>query len=358
MKLSDLDYDLPKELIAQKPLSPRDASRLLVVDRKDGALADRRFSDIADYFSAGDVLVLNDTKVFAARLVGKKKETQGKVELLLLTPYERPKAGAEDYTSAAEAEELASKTIWRCLVQPALRESQEILLGPGKARAIFWKRDTDGIPLVEFQGVEDVKAFAAKAGSMPLPPYIKREADTGDLETYQTVYAASEGAVAAPTAGLHFTQALLDRIRKKGVEICAVTLHVGYGTFKPVDDVESHKMHSETFELSAGTADRINRAKAEKRGVWAVGTTTLRVLETCVQNKKLIPGKGETDLFIKEPFTFEIADHLITNFHLPRTTLLLLVSVFMGEAHRKKAYDHAIAEKYRFYSYGDAMLIL
>jgi S-adenosylmethionine:tRNA ribosyltransferase-isomerase len=358
MKLSDLDYDLPKELIAQKPLSPRDASRLLVVDRKDGALADRRFSDIVDYFSAGDLLVLNDTKVFAARLVGKKRETQGKVELLLLAPYERPKAGPEDYTSAAEAEELASKTIWRCLVQPALREGQEILLEPGKVRAIFRKRDTDGTPLVEFQGAEDVKAFVAKAGSMPLPPYIKREADAGDLEAYQTVYAASEGAVAAPTAGLHFTQALLDRIRKKGVEICTVTLHVGYGTFKPVDDVESHKMHAETFELSAETADRINRAKAEKRGVWAVGTTTLRVLETCVQNKKLIPGKGETDLFIKEPFTFEIADHLITNFHLPRTTLLLLVSVFMGEAHRKKAYDHAIAEKYRFYSYGDAMLIL
>ncbi len=358
MKLSDLDYDLPKELIAQKPLSQRDASRLLVVDRKDGGLLDRRFSDIEEYFSPGDVLVLNDTKVFAARLLGKKKETQGKVDLLLLAPYERPKAGPEDYTSAAEAEELKTKKIWRCLVQPALRDGQEIVFGGERVTAVFMKRDTDGIPLVEFQGVEDVKAFAAKNGSMPLPPYIKREADAGDLATYQTVYAAAEGAVAAPTAGLHFTEALLDKIRKKGVEICAVTLHVGYGTFKPVENLEAHQMHSETFELSPETADRINRAKAEKRGVWAVGTTTLRVLETCVQNKTLIPGKGDTDLFIREPFTFEIADHLITNFHLPRTTLLLLVSAFMGEALRKKAYDHAIAEKYRFYSYGDAMLIL
>ncbi|MGH7198223.1 MAG: tRNA preQ1(34) S-adenosylmethionine ribosyltransferase-isomerase QueA [Candidatus Omnitrophota bacterium] len=379
MKLSDFDYDLPKELIAQKPLAQRDASRLLAVDRKSGALRDQAFHDLADHLPAGDVLVLNDTKVFAARLLGKKKETQGKTELLLLEPYERPKAGPEDFTSAAEAEAMGSEAmgsdpvklggltlkrktpkrkIWRCLVQPALREGQEIVFGAEKASAFFLKRDTDGIPLVEFQGVEDVKTFAARFGTMPLPPYIKREADAGDLNTYQTVYASAEGAVAAPTAGLHFTDALLDKIQKKGVDLCRVTLHVGYGTFKPVDNLEEHKMHSEAFELSPETADRINRAKTAGRGVWAVGTTTLRVLETCVQNKRLIPGKSQTDLFIREPFTFEAVDHLITNFHLPRTTLLLLVSAFMGEDLRKKAYAHAIAERYRFYSYGDAMLIL
>ena len=362
MRLSDFDYPLPKELIAQKPLSARDASRLLVIDRKSGELHDRYFSDLLEYLPAGDVLVLNNTKVFSARILGKKKKTEGKVDILLLAPWGQtplaPKGSDPDFTSAAEADEYQTKKIWRCLVQPALREGQEIVFEGQAAEAVFIKRDTDGIPLIEFKGLDDVRAFAEKIGSMPLPPYIKREADISDKDAYQTVYAKEEGAVAAPTAGLHFTKELLGKIEKKGIQVLTVTLHVGYGTFKPVEDLESHKMHSEVFELSPEVAEKINRARSEKRKVWAIGTTALRVLETCVQRKKLIAGRGETDLFIKEPFEFEATDHLITNFHLPKTTLLLLVSAFMGERLRKKAYDHAVAKKYRFYSYGDAMLIL
>ncbi len=338
MNLNDFDYPLPKDLIAQRPLKQRDASRLLVADRKTDKLSDKKFSNIADLIPAGDVLVLNDTKVFPARLLGKKKITGGKVDALLLAPYEG--------------------NVWRCLVQPALKEGQEFVLEQTDCEAVFLKRDADGTPLVEFKNILDVRVLAEKIGKMPLPPYIKRDEEGFDKEAYQTVFARREGAVAAPTAGLHFTEALLDRLKKKGVHILYVTLHVGYGTFKPVEDLENHKMHAEYFELSSEIAEKLNEAKAKKRGIWAVGTTTLRVLETCVQKGRLIPGKGETDLFIQPPFEFEAVDHLITNFHLPKTTLLLLVSAFMGEAFRKIAYDHAILNRYRFYSYGDAMLIL
>ena len=279
-------------------------------------------------------------------------------------PYVKPSMNAsEEFISAAEAGAqsavpLRKKNIWRCLVQPPLKEGLEIVFDGMREEAIFIKRDVDGIPLVEFKNTQDVRGLAQSIGTMPLPPYIKREAEALDKESYQTIYAKNEGAVAAPTAGLHFTAELLDKIRDKGVEVLSVTLHVGYGTFKPVEDLENHKIHPESFELSEAAADKINTAKARKRKIWAVGTTTLRVLETCVQDGKMIPGKGETDLFIKEPFEFEAVDHLITNFHLPKTTLLLLVSAFTGEGLRKKAYGHAIEKKYRFYSYGDAMLIL
>lgn len=341
MKLEDLDYPLPKELIAQSPLQKRDASKLLVADRKTGHLADRFFSDLLELIPAGDVLVLNDTKVFPARILGKKKLTGGKVDLLLLGP-------------------TAETTVWRCLVQPSLKEGQTVVFeGDGiSAEAVFEKRSVEGIPEMRFQSILSPRELAEKIGTMPLPPYIKREAAASDMAGYQTVYAAKEGAVAAPTAGLHFTQELLDALTKKGVEILCVTLHVGYGTFKPVEDLENHRMHSEDFELTPETAERINEAKSENKKIWAVGTTTLRVLETCVQKKKLIPGRGQTDLFIKAPFPFEAVDHLITNFHLPKTTLLLLVSAFMTEGLRRVSYEHAIQEKYRFYSYGDAMVII
>ena len=364
MDLKDCDYPLPKELIAQRPLSRRDSSRLLVIDRKDKRLTDEWFTGILGYILKGDVLVLNDTKVLPARLIGKKKKTNGKVELLLLQSSIKPSAVIPDeFTSAAEAEANRDvppqgNPLWRCLVQPLLKEGQEIVFDGMREAAVFIKRDVDGIPLVEFKNTEDVRGLAQSIGTMPLPPYIKREAEALDKESYQTIFAKNEGAVAAPTAGLHFTAELLDKIRDKGVEVLTVTLHVGYGTFKPVEDLENHQMHPESFELSEAVADKINTAKAQKRKIWAVGTTTLRVLETCVQDQKIIPGKGETDLFIKEPFEFEAVDHLITNFHLPKTTLLLLVSAFMGEGLRKKAYRHAIDQKYRFYSYGDAMLIL
>lgn len=339
MNLNDFDYPLPKELIAQTPVSPRDSSRLLLVDRASGEISDHSFSDILDFIPAGDVLVLNDTKVFPARLFAKKKKTGGGVDLLLLGPVGAP-------------------LVWRCLVQPALKEGQEVVLDGGKTEAVFLKRDFDGTPLVEFKGVADVRALAEKIGTVPLPPYIKREPAPADRESYQTVFANKEGAVAAPTAGLHFTPDLLERIRSKGVQTLFVTLHAGYGTFKPVQDLENHQLAAEEFELSPGVAEKINEAKSRKQGVWAVGTTAARALETCVRKRRLIPGKGQTDLYIKPPFEFEAVDHLLTNFHLPKTTLLLLVSAFMGEPLRKKTYDHAIREKYRFYSYGDAVVVI
>ena len=339
MNLSDFDYPLPKELIAQFPLAQRDASRLLVADRKTGSLTDKRFRDLAELVPPGDILVLNDTKVFPAGLLGRKKETGGKVGILLLSS-------------------TPQKNIWKCLVQPALKEGQCVVFDRAGVEAVFAGRDAAGISLMEFKGSEDIRSFAESSGRMPLPPYIKRVPGETDKEAYQTVYAKRGGAGAAPTAGLPFWYELLNKIREKGIQVLRMTLHVGYGTFKPVEDIENHRMHSETFELTEEVADKINEARLGHRGIWAVGTTTLRVLETCVQNKKLIPGKGETDLFIKEPFEFEAVDHLITNFHLPKTTLLLLVSAFMGERLRKKAYEHAIAQRYRFYSYGDAMVII
>ncbi len=337
MNLADFDYPLPKDLIAQGPLPKRDASRLLVCDRKASQLKDQIFSSLIDLIPAGDIIVLNNTRVFKARVLGNKKATGGKVDMLLLS-------ASKDNT-------------WRCLVQPGLKEGVEINF-PENVEARFVGRDPDGMVRIEFPEGLDVAAWSQRVGTMPLPPYIKREAGKEDEGTYQTVYAKHDGAVAAPTAGLHFTDELLDQFKQKGVGIEYVTLHVGYGTFKPVDDLENHQMHSETFELTEQVADNINKAKADKKKIWAVGTTTLRVLETCVVKKMLVAGKGETNLFIKEPFPFEAVDHLITNFHLPKTTLLLLVSAFMGESLRKKAYDHAIAEKYRFYSYGDAMVII
>ncbi len=341
MNLVDFDYPLPKELIAQTPIFPRDASRFLVVNKKTQTLEDRRFSEIVDLIPPGDVLVLNDTKVFKARVLGNKKNTGGKVDFLLISP----------------AVNQNSANIWRALVQPALKEGQEVIF-PDGVEAVFAGRDAQGLALVEFRGVPDVRNWAQEAGTMPLPPYIKRQAQETDERTYQTVYAKNQGALAAPTAGLHFTDDLLGRMASKGIKICHVTLHVGYGTFKPIEDLENHKMHAESFELGDQTAEIINKAKADKRKIWAVGTTTLRVLETCVRKGKLVAGTGETDLFIAPAFKFEITDRLVTNFHLPKTTLLLLVSAFMGEELRKKAYQHAMDEKYRFYSYGDAMLIL
>lgn len=340
MNINNFNYELPKHLIAQEPLEKRDHSRLLVVDRKNGTLSDKQFRDIAAYFEAGDCLVLNDTKVFPARLAALKKNTGGKVDLLLLEQApEKP------------------VNIWRCLVQPTLKEGQEISFASSEATARFIGRDPDGICLFEFSHA-NVYQMAQAIGHMPLPPYIKRDSGEKDFSVYQTVYAKEIGAVAAPTAGLHFTEELLNEIKAKGVQICFVTLHVGYGTFKSVEDPENHQMHAERFELKPETAEVLNQAKAGGRKIWAVGTTAMRVLETCVQSGKLVAGKGETDLFVTPGFEFEAVDYLITNFHLPKTTLLLLVAAFMGEALQARAYKHAIAAGYRFYSYGDAMVII
>jgi len=344
MNLADFDYPLPKELIAQAPLPERETSRLLVLDRKTGELKDLVFRDIVDFFQAGDALVLNDTKVFPGRLHAAKKGTGGKVDVLLLEPK--------------ETQDPSGKLVWRALLQPSLKDGQEILFTGTESAAVYRGRDTDAIPLLEFENVSSVQELIDRVGVMPLPPYIKREPSDTDRASYQTVYACRQGAVAAPTAGLHFTEGLLQKIKDKGVAVVPVTLHVGYGTFRPVEDLENHHMHSERFELSDEAAEKLNGIKRSGGKIWAAGTTSLRVLETCVQKKKIIPGKGETDLYIRPPFEFEATDRLITNFHLPKTTLLLLVAAFAGESLRKKAYDHAIAERYRFYSYGDAMVII
>jgi len=336
-RIEDYDYELPPELVAQEPPPERGRSRLLVAHRKSGQIEDRAFSDLPSYLKPGEALVLNDTKVFPARLLG-RKETGGKVEVLLIGP------SAEDPLA------------WRVLLQPALKEGQEFWLPP-KTKAIYAGRDLDGMALVKLE-VDDVAEYARKHGQMPLPPYIKREPSAADVQSYQTVYAQREGAVAAPTAGLHFTPALIEALRAQGVETHTVTLHVGYGTFKPVKDLETHRMHTEHFELKPETADALNRAHRERRKVWAVGTTSVRVLETCALKGQLIPGEGETDLFLSPPAKFEFVDGLLTNFHLPRSTLLLLVAAFMGTDFMKRAYKHAIENKYRFYSYGDAMLIV
>lgn len=339
MRLEDFDYPLPKELIAQEPLARRDASRLLVVDRKSGDWADKTFLGLAELIPAGDALVLNNTKVNPCRAIARKKITGGKVDLLFLGRTKDPQ-------------------LWRALIQPSIKEGQEMTLDGGPQSIIFIKRDGQGIPLLQIDPAQGLPDYLENQGLVPLPPYIKREPTESDRTGYQTVYAKEPGAVAAPTAGLHFTPEILKKLREKGVGVHEVTLHVGYGTFKPVEDLENHRLHAESFVLPGQTARALNEVKAAGKKIWAVGTTTLRVLETCVQNGKLIPGEGQTDLYIKPPFDFEIADHLLTNFHLPKTTLLLLVSAFMGEPLRKKTYDHAIAQRYRFYSYGDAMLII
>lgn len=344
MRPEDFDYPLPKELIAQSPADRRDASRLLVAQRRDASLTDAVFGDIVELIPPGDLLVVNDTRVFPARILARKQATGGKVDLLVLDlePIQRTDAG---------------EAVHRCLMQPAPKEGQVMLLDGGEALR-FVDRDRDGVPRVAFPPDVPLRTILDRYGRIPLPPYIKREAEEGDTERYQTVYARKEGAVAAPTAGLHFTGPILEALVRKGVETATVTLHVGYGTFKPVEDLANHRMHAEAFELTPETAEKVNACHARGHKVWAVGTTALRTLETCVRSGQVVAGSGWTDLYITPPFTFEAVDRLITNFHLPKTTLLLLVSAFMGEPLRKKAYDHALERKYRFYSYGDAMVIL
>jgi S-adenosylmethionine:tRNA ribosyltransferase-isomerase len=329
MKLSDFDYNLPKELIAQYPLKERDNARLLVLNRKTGATEHRIFKDIKDYLQKDDLLVLNDTKVLACRIKGKRL-SGGEVEVLLLN--------------------RKNGLAFEALIKPArVRIDEKILFNgasicgyrTGRNEFSFNARDIDTV-----YGL----------GVMPLPPYIKREAEDLDKIYYQTVYAKKEGAVASPTAGLHFTDELLKKIESLGVKLTYVTLHVGLGTFSPVkvEDVTAHKMEQEYFKIPQETAKFIEGALQKKARIIAVGTTSLRALETYAKGSK----EGQTDLFIYPGYKFKIADCLLTNFHLPRTTLFMLVCAFAGEKLAKKAYQEAIDKKYRFYSYGDAMLIL
>jgi S-adenosylmethionine:tRNA ribosyltransferase-isomerase len=336
MKLSDFDYDLPDALIARHPAARRTDSRLLVVPA-DGALADRGIADLPGLLRAGDLLVLNDTRVLQARLLGSKVGSGGRVEALI-----------ERITGTHEALALlrASKTP---------RAGTELRLG--SARVVVGERAGDCF-MLRFD--EPVDAVLERDGSVPLPPYLGRTPDEADGSRYQTVYAREPGSVAAPTAGLHFDEALLARLREAGVGTAFVTLHVGAGTFQPVrvDDVSQHRMHSERFEVPAATAEAIARTRAAGGRIVAVGTTSLRTLESAVDDAgRVIATSGETELFVTPGFRFRAVDLLLTNFHLPRSTLLMLVSAFAGVSRIRHAYAHAIAGGYRFYSYGDAMLL-
>ena len=345
--LDDYDYPLPEALIAQVPSARRDGSRLLHLKREDGALTHRRFPDIVDLLNPSDVLVVNDTRVVPGRLHG-HKETGGKAELLIL-----------DY-GEQQGEEKRS---YHCLIKASKQAASgtRIFFEGGLVAEILGF--VDGIYTVRFSGPVPLDDAIARIGRMPLPPYIKRDAaqaDPDDRTRYQTVYAREQGAIAAPTAGLHFTDDILARIREKRVTVATVTLHVGYGTFVPVrvDDIREHRMHEEWFSIPETTARIVNQAKAEGRRVVAVGTTSVRSLEYAARENGLVsPGSGRCDLFIYPGYAFKMVDAMLTNFHLPRSTLLMLVSAFAGRETMLRAYAEAVREGYRFFSYGDAMLI-
>jgi S-adenosylmethionine:tRNA ribosyltransferase-isomerase len=336
VKIGDFDYEISPDLIAQHPLQPRDASRLMVISLAEGKIEDRRFRDIADYLRSGDLLVANDSRVIPARLLGHKVPTGGKVEVLL---------------TAKRGDRL-----WEGLVRGRkVRVGSELEFGvsPLSLRAKVLEVTERG-RLLEFDSPVDL----CQLGEIPLPPYIHEPLKDG--ERYQTVYARWEGSVAAPTAGLHFTPQLMEKIRAKGVQFLFITLHIGPSTFRPVrtEEVEEHTLEAEYGELSPSVAEALNRAKRGKRRVIAVGTTAVRVLETAYREGQIPPYKGWTDLYIYPGYRFRVVDALITNFHLPRSTLLLLVAAFAGKGLIDEAYQEAIRRGYRFYSFGDAMFIL
>jgi S-adenosylmethionine:tRNA ribosyltransferase-isomerase len=349
MKLSHFDYNLPKELLAEYPSVNRDESRLMVLDRKTKTIEHKLFKDITDYFDEGDVLILNNTKVFPARLYGRKEKTGAKIEVFLLR-------------------ELNAETrLWDVLVDPArkIRIGNKLYFGDDETLVaeVIDNTTSRGRTLrFLFDGsYEEFRKKLNDLGETPLPKYIPRKVEPEDAERYQTIYAKIEGAVAAPTAGLHFSKHLLKRMEIKGVNIAELTLHVGLGTFSPVEveDLSKHKMDSEEFEVPQSSADIVNQAILNKKRVCAVGTTVMRSIESTVSSTgTLNPYKGWTNKFIFPPYDFSIANCMITNFHTPKSTLLMMVSAFAGHDFMKKAYQEAIQEKYKFFSYGDAMLIL
>lgn len=341
MKTSDFYYDLPEELIAQDPLEDRTASKLLVLDRKTGAVKHKIFSDVIDYLTEGDCLVINNTRVIPARLIGEKEGTGGKVEVLLL------KRRAND--------------VWETLVKPGkkLKPGAKITFGDGRLRAEVLEVVEEGNRLVKFYYEGIFEEILDSLGEMPLPPYITHKLE--DKEMYQTVYAKFDGSAAAPTAGLHFTKELLNKIEEKGIKIASITLHVGLGTFRPVkvDDVNNHHMHTEWYEVNAEAAEIINETKRNGGRVICVGTTSCRTIESVADDNGYMKAKtGETDIFIYPGYKFKIMDGLITNFHLPESTLVMLVSAFAGKENVLAAYETAVKERYRFFSFGDAMILI
>ena len=340
MKTDDFDFYLPEGLIAQTPLEKRDASRLLVLDKKTGDVSHRHFTDVIDYIEKGDTLVLNDTKVMPARLYGIKEETGAVIEVLLLKDE--------------------GNNIWECLTRPAkrIKEGTIVSFGEGKLKAVCTEVLDEGIRKfkLDYKGI--LYEILDELGEMPLPPYIHEKLK--DKDRYQTVYAKNVGSAAAPTAGLHFTKELLDKIKAKGVNIAYITLHVGLGTFRPVnvEDVTKHKMHSEYYVMSKEVANLLNETRKSGHKIIAVGTTSTRTLETIASlYGKFRECSGWTDIFIYPGYEFKGIDYLITNFHLPKSTLVMLVSALAGKDNIMKAYAEAVKEKYRFFSFGDSMLI-
>jgi S-adenosylmethionine:tRNA ribosyltransferase-isomerase len=347
LQVEDFDYELPDELIAQHPLKLRDASRLMIVSPQTQTLSHQNFRDLPAYLTAGDVLVFNDSRVIPARLYGVKEETGARVELLLT--------------------QAVSEFEWWALAKPAKRLKPGTRIRfclPGQAQAkseapvaVVTADGEEGLRGFRFEQIQSMDEFLQVYGSMPLPPYI--HAPLTDRDRYQTVYAKESGSVAAPTAGLHFTDELMENIKAKGVHIVYVTLHVGLGTFRPVsvERVEDHVMHTESYYVPADVANTVNRAKAEGRRVIAVGTTALRTLESACADGKLVAGHGDTGIFIYPGYAFQVVDALVTNFHLPKSTLLMLVSALMGTEFARHAYQEAVRLRYRFFSFGDAMFI-
>ena len=338
MKLSDFMYDLPEERIAQTPVEPRDHSRLMVIHRDTGEIEHRHFYDIIEYLNPGDCLVINETKVIPARLYG-ERPTGGACEVLLL-------------------KQLGPKR-WETLVRPGkkLKPGAKVVFGDGRLRCTVVETTDVGGRIVEFECEGSFEAALDALGEMPLPPYIHEKLE--DRDRYQTVYARQDGSAAAPTAGLHFTPELMDRIRQKGVDIVPVLLHVGLGTFRPVkvENIEEHEMHSEYFEVTPQAAERINAARQSGGRIIAVGTTSVRTLESAAEDGRLVAKRGDTNIFIKPGYRFQLVDALITNFHLPGSTLIMLVSALWDRERILAAYRIAVEEESRFFSFGDAMLI-
>lgn len=340
MDINLFDFYLPEELIAQKPSDKRDHSRLLAINKDAKTYEDRHFYDILEYLRPGDVLVRNNTKVIPARLIGIKEITGAHCELLLLKQVE--------------------DDIWECLTKPAksLKAGAKINFGEGKLIGEVVKEKEEGLRLVKFHYKGIFLEVLDSLGKMPLPPYIKEQLCTNDR--YQTVYAKYEGSAAAPTAGFHFTEELFDKIKANGITIVDITLHIGLGTFRPVkvEDTDNHVMHSELYEISSEACEILNKAKEEKRRIIAIGTTSVRTLEANMQEfGKFTPIKKETNIFIKPGYEFKAVDCIITNFHLPKSTLIMLVSAFLGREYTLEVYKHAVDERYRFFSFGDSMII-
>ncbi len=340
MKVSDFNFDLPEELIAQHPLEKRDASRLMVLDKNTGVIEHKSFHDVIEYLNEGDTLVLNNTRVMPARLIGEKEGTGGKIEFLLLKRIEGDK--------------------WECLAKPGKRAKigQTFTFGEGKLKCKVIDIIEEGNRIIEFSYEGIFEQVLDELGEMPLPPYITEKLD--DRERYQTVYSKEKGSAAAPTAGLHFTNELLEEIKSKGINIAYLTLHVGLGTFRPVkvDDINEHIMHSEYYHLDKENADIINETKKRGNKIIAVGTTSTRTLETIGDENGFVREQsGWTDIFIYPGYKYRVIDELITNFHLPESTLIMLVSALAGKENVMNAYNTAVKERYRFFSFGDSMII-